>query len=138
MKKDGLAWYDRKRIFCGLPFTFTKYGLGEDRLFVETGFLSIKHSEVRLYRILDMTLTRSLGQRIFGLGTLHIHSSDRDLKEFDLTNIKKSEEVKELLSNAVERERREARVSSREFMGSPDTADEDDDLDLDLEDAEQD
>lgn len=116
MKKDHLVWYDRKRWFCGLPFTFTKYGLGDDRLFVETGLFNLRHSEVRLYRILDLSLTRSLGQRLFGLGSIHVSSSDKDLGSFDIVNIKKSEDIKELLSNAVERERRAARVSGREFM----------------------
>ena len=116
MNRDKLVWYDRKRLFCGLPFTFTKYGMGQDRFFVETGLLNLKQSEVRLYRILDLTLTRSLIQRIFGLGTIHVNSSDKDLKLFDIVNIKNSGDVKEMLSDAVERERREARVSSREHM----------------------
>lgn len=116
MKKNNLIWYDRKRLFCGLPWTFTKYGICQDRLFVETGLLNLKESEVRLYRILDVHLTRSFIQRIFGLGTIHIDSSDRDLKCFDIKNVRKSQDVKELISNAVERERREAKVSSREFM----------------------
>lgn len=132
MNKKALKWYGRKRIFCGLPFTFTKYGLGEDRFFVETGFLNLKQSEVRLYRILDLTLTRSLAQRMFGLGTIHVVSSDKDLKTFDIVNIKNSEQIKEMLSGAVEQERREARVSSREFMGDQfEDADDMDDLDQD-------
>ena len=142
MKKRELKWYDRKRWFCGLPFTFTKYGLSEDRFFVETGLFSLKHSEVRLYRILDLTLTRSLVQRIFGLGTIHVNSSDKDLKQFDIVNIKKSWDVKEVLSQAVEQERRAARVAPREFMSDghshnsscggnhdPDELDDDDELD---------
>jgi len=131
MKKRELRWYGRKRWFCGLPFTFTRYGLSEDRFFVETGFLNLKQSEVRLYRILDLTLTRSFIQRIFGLGTIHVNSSDKDLKQFEIINIKKSRDVKEALSQAVERERRAAKVTSREFMhdGHIDSADEADELD---------
>ena len=126
-----MQWYDRKRWFCGLPFTFTRYGLSDDRFFVETGFLNLKQSEVRLYRILDLTLTRSFIQRIFGLGTIHVNSSDKDLKQFDIINIKKSQDVKEELSQAVERERRAAKVASREFMhdGHVDSADEFDEAD---------
>ena len=33
-------WTDRKRHF-GLPISFTKYSLSEDRLFRETGFLNL-------------------------------------------------------------------------------------------------
>ena len=79
MKKENLIWYDRKRLWCGLPWTFTKYGMDEGRLFVETGFLNTREEEVRLYRILNISLSRSLVQRIFGLGTIHIDSTDMDL-----------------------------------------------------------
>ena len=56
-------WSDRKRTLFGLPLSFTKYRLTEDRLFIEKGFLSKNEDEVRLYRILDLSLNRSLGQR---------------------------------------------------------------------------
>lgn len=117
MKKENMKWYDRKRIWCGLPWTFTRYGLSEDRLFVEKGFLNVKEYEIRLYRILNINLSRSLVQRLFGLGTVHIDSMDRDLKCFDIMNIKNSASVKEMISEAIEKERIRNRVSSREFMG---------------------
>lgn len=65
-------WSDRKRIFCGLPWTFTTYTLTSDRLFIETGMLGKHEDEVRLYRILDISLSRSLSQRIFGMGTISL------------------------------------------------------------------
>lgn len=83
---------------------------------METGFLSLKEHEVRLYRVMNVSLSRSLFQRLFGLGTIHFDSSDRDLKCFDIKNIKKSAQVKEMFSNAVEEERLRNRVSSREYM----------------------
>jgi len=126
MKKDNLKWYDRKRIWCGLPWTFTRYGLSEDRLFVERGFLNVKEYEIRLYRILNINLSRSIIQRIFGLGTIHIDSTDRDLKCFDIVNVKHSRDVKEQISAAIEKERLRNRVSAREYM-----RDEDHDEDLD-------
>lgn len=45
MKKENLIWYERKRLWCGLPWTFTKYGMDEGRLFVETGFLNTREEE---------------------------------------------------------------------------------------------
>ena len=38
MKTISYLWQDRKRI-CGLPITFTKYSMSEDRLFIKKGFL---------------------------------------------------------------------------------------------------
>ena len=111
-----IIWKDRKRIFSGLPWTFTKYSLSEDRLFISTGFFSVKEDEVRLYRIMDVSLERKLWQRMCGLGTIKCCSADKTMGDFEIKNIKKSREVKEMLSNMVEDERTKKKVSSREFM----------------------
>ena len=111
-----IMWKDRKRIFCGLPWTFTKYSLTREKLLIETGILSRNEEEVRLYRVLDMTLKRGIIQRIFGLGTIHCCTADKTAPEFDIKNIKRSAEVKNLLSDLVEEERSRKRVSGREFM----------------------
>ena len=111
-----IIWKDRKRIFFGLPWTFTKYSLSEDRLFISTGFFSVKEDEVRLYRIMDVSLERKLCQRMCGLGTIKCCSADKTMGDFEIRNIKKSREVKEMLSNMVEDERTKKKVSSREFM----------------------
>lgn len=113
----SLVWSDRKRTFLGLPLSFTKYELTEERLFVKTGFLNITENEVRLYRILDLRLSRTLGQRLFGVGTITVSSSDKSLGNFVLKNVKHSKDVKELLSDLVEKQRDSKRVSNREFLG---------------------
>ncbi len=117
-KKDTTeyVWKDRKRTIFGLPLSFTVYKLTEEKLFIETGFLSKKEEEVRLYRIMDLTLNRPLGQRIFGLGTIHCCTADKSTPEFDIRKIKNSRDVKNMLSDMVEKERQAKRVSSREFM----------------------
>lgn len=127
-KEDVMAnilWQDRKRYF-GLPLSFTKYSLGEDRLFVETGLLNLEQNEVRLYRILDLQLKRSLGQRIFGVGSIIVTSSDKSLGKFEIRNVKDSANVKEKLSTLVEQQREAKRVVGREFMGGVDDMDDDD------------
>lgn len=121
-----IVWQDRKRIWCGFPWTFTKYELSRDKMIIKTGFFTQNQDEVRLYRILDLSLKRSLGQRIFGLGTIYCHSVDKTLKNFEIKNIKNSECVKNQLSDLIEEARRANRVSSREFMTEQDD-DEDDD-----------
>ena len=100
-----LVWKDRKRTFLGLPLSFTVYSLDSERLFIKKGALSISEDEIRLYRIKDITLRRSFGQRLLGLGTIHCCSSDATMQEFDIKNIKKSRDVRELLSQMIEEER---------------------------------
>lgn len=118
---DEYVWKDRKRTLFGLPWSFTRYSLTNEKLFVDTGFISRKEEEIRLYRIMDVTLVRTLGQRMFGLGTIHCCSADKSTPEFDIKRIKKSKEVKDMLSDMIEKERNEKRVTGREFM----TADDD-------------
>lgn len=123
-KENTVVWSDRKRLWCGLPWTFTSYRLTSDRLFIKTGFLNLREDEVRLYRIRDLILNRSLLQRIFGLGTVEVKSSDSSMADFQLINVKNSAEVKEKLSVLVEEERQRKLVSTREFMGLGEGPDE--------------
>lgn len=113
-------WKDRKRTLFGLPWSFTKYSFTDERLFIQTGLLNLQENECRLYRILDLKLTRSFGQRIFGLGTISISSSDKNLGDFELKNIKHPRDVKELLSETIEAQRDKKRVVSREYMSDCD------------------
>ena len=119
--QNEILWRARKRLtFFGLPWTFTVYRLSKDRLFIKRGFFTTTEDEVRLYRILDISLKRTLIQKIFGLGTIQCHSSDKTMGHFDIINVKKSYDVKNLLSDLIEEERMAKRVSNREFISDAD------------------
>lgn len=120
-----VVWKDRKRIIFGLPWTFTRYSLTQEKLVIDTGFLSRKEDEIRLYRILDITLQRPLHQRIWGLGTIRLNTADKSSPELEIKRIKNAKKVKEMLSDMVERERNEKRIAAREFMGFADADDVD-------------
>ena len=124
VEKHEVKWKDRKRTIFGLPWSFTRYRLTDDKLIVSTGLLSINEEEIRLYRIMDVTLKRSLGERLWGLGTIHLCSSDKTTPEIDIKRVRQSADVKEMLSDMVEVARKKNRVSAREFM-SGDDMDED-------------
>ena len=123
MENLTVIWKDRKRPIFGLPLSFTKYALTEEKLLITTGFLSTKQEEIKLYRIMDLTLKRSFWQRLFKVGTVHCCSGDKTTPEFDIKDIKKSDEIKELLSKNVEIQREKKRVTGREFLvdGEEDT-----------------
>lgn len=127
MAEMKYVWKDRKRTFLGLPWSFTVYSLTEDKLFIETGFFNKKEEEIRLYRIMDLTLNRTFGQRIFGVGTIHCCTADKSTPEFDIKSIKKPKEIKNMLSDMVEAQREAKRVSTREFMDDGDGHDVEDD-----------
>ncbi|MEG2770639.1 MAG: PH domain-containing protein, partial [Oscillospiraceae bacterium] len=80
------VWKDRKRYF-GLPISFTKYSISDDRLFLETGLLNTATEEILLYRVRDISLNVSLWQRIFGVGTVTVKSADKTRPILELQNV---------------------------------------------------
>ena len=133
MESIDYLWKDRKR-FLGMPLSFTRYRLSEDRLFCETGFLNVKSDEVLLYRVRDLRLTMSLGQRIFGVGTVCVVSSDKSIPHLDLKNVKDPRTVKELIHKNVEAAKDKRRMRATELLGGengPAYEEHDEDLDLD-------
>ena len=134
MESIEYLWKDRKR-HLGLPLSFTRYSLSEDRLFCETGFLNLKSDEVLLYRVRDLQLNISLGQRIFGVGTVCVVSSDKSIPHLDLKNVKNPRQVKELVHKHVEAAKDKRRMRATEVLGKGGSAYLDGD-ELDLEDDE--
>lgn len=129
-KGSQYIWKDRKR-FWGMPLSFTRYAMSEDRLFLSVGFLSVKDEEVLLYRVRDINTSRSLWQRICGVGTITVVSSDKSMPNAVLKNIKNPMEVKELLHQQVEDMKIRRRVRFGEIMATGD--DMDDEMDDDSE-----
>ncbi len=129
-----ILWKDRKRIL-GMPITFTIYSLSEDRLFIKTGLFNLRTEEIILYRIRDISLRRSFGQRIFGVGTVHICSSDHTCPELDVKNVRHSEKVKEMIHEQVEKMKLERRVRVNELIDGSDLNDPDNNFDEELDTA---
>ncbi|WP_337462012.1 PH domain-containing protein [Jutongia sp.] len=125
--ETNFIWKERKRNALGLPWTFTKYALTDDRLFITSGLLKTVEDEVRLYRIMDLSLSQTLSQKIFGIGTILVSSADKSMRDFEIKNIKKPRDVKEQLSKLVEENRDKKRVTNREFMGEEADFGDDDD-----------
>lgn len=123
MDKLDFIWHDRKRIM-GMPITFTKYAMNDDRIFLETGLLNTKQEEIILYRVRDISLSISLWQRIFGVGTVLVASSDKSLPELEIKNIKRPREVKELIHHQVEEMKINRKVRVGEILDGDLTGDD--------------
>ena len=109
-KSRTYLWQSRKRNALGLPWSFTKYSLDQERLYISRGLFTTTEDEIRLYRITDITLRRTLGQKMFRMGSIRCDSSDVTMQNFELKNIKHSKEVKDMLSKLVEESRLRNRV----------------------------
>ena len=123
---NNTVWYDRKHTIFGLPWSFTKYILTDEKLLIVKGFIKQTEDEIRLYRILDLSLNRNLLDRLDRVGTIHCCSSDKTASEFDIKRIKDPRRVKEMMSDLVEKQRIARGVSIREEM-SPNLFDADHD-----------
>lgn len=135
---DTLVWKDRKRIL-GMPISFTKYYIKDGRLYSSKGLFKTVENEVLLYRILDLKYEATLGNKIFGVGTVTLYTRDETDKELKLEKIKKPREVRDLLSKMVEEARNKVKVTGREMYGASrhiddyDDNDNNDDSDDDLD-----
>ncbi|MCL1852520.1 MAG: PH domain-containing protein [Peptococcaceae bacterium] len=109
-------WKDRKRTIFGLPWSFTKYTLTEEKFFLRKGFWNTTEDEVRLYRILDVSLSRSFREKLFGLGSIKVSSADKSMGDFLIKRVKKSKKVRDLLSHVVEDQRNVKGIIGREFL----------------------
>ena len=104
-------WADKKRPIFGLPLSFTYYSLFPDRLVIESGFLIRRREEIRLYRLVDVSLREGLLQRFFGLGSVKLMSGDTTAPKFFLHDIRQPQDVVSLISDLVEEERRRNNVT---------------------------
>lgn len=112
--KSEVKWRDRKH-WMWFPWSFTKYEVRNGRLYVERGLLKTEFDEVLLYRIMDISLSRTLAQKIFGTGTVTLYTKVDVNKQIQLQNIKNPVEVKEYLSDLIEGIRNDKKVVGKEF-----------------------
>ena len=132
-KEEKYIWKDRRHILW-FPIGFDKYWIENGRLYCRHGMISQKEHECLLYRILDISLSRSFGNRICGTGSIVLRTTDASDPIITLKNIKDSRAVKTMLSDLIEEERVRKGITSRELLsagGGLQDVDGDGDIDID-------
>ena len=116
-KENEYIMRERKRWgFLGIPWTFTVYTLKEKKLVIDRGLFTSIREEILLYRIVDMSYSRTLGQKIFGMGTVKVYSKDKTNPSLEIKNIRHSNDFYESLSEAVERDRIRMKMRQSELI----------------------
>ncbi len=93
----------------------TRITLTSQRLRIRKGVFSTAIEEVELYRVHDSSMSQSLIQRLFSLGTVHLQTHDASLPHVFLADIPNAFQVRETIRQAVERVRRVQRVREVEM-----------------------
>ena len=83
-----------------------------------------------MYRIVDITYSRNLFQKLFKMGTIVIHARDKTTPVVVIKNIKHSRAFKDKLSEMIEKDRLRMKMRQTEFVdaGEPDVHDYTDDF----------
>jgi uncharacterized membrane protein YdbT with pleckstrin-like domain len=110
---------ERKRwLFFGLPLTFTTYSLDAKKIQLHKGFFTTTEDDILLFRVMDVSIKRTLIQKLAGLGTMIIMSSDKTNPTLEIRNIKRIHSFKNALDERVEKERLRMRFKTGEFIGA--------------------
>ncbi|MDE6788048.1 MAG: PH domain-containing protein [Ruminococcus sp.] len=109
------VWTDKKRTIFGLPLSFTRYYLTETKFITQTGFFNIKEDEIDLYKITDKSTTRSFWQRMFGCGTITIHSKDVETPTKTVQSIKNVRQVLNLIDKYMNQMRDQYGIRGRDM-----------------------
>lgn len=114
-----MEYIERKRLlFFGLPFTFTKYTVKEDMITIDSGLLKTVEDDCYMYKVQDVQHTASLGEKLFGLGTVICYTGDTTHPQLSLTHIRHSKEVKDFILDQSEKARLKRRTVNMLDIGS--------------------
>ena len=124
------TYTERKRwLFLGLPFTFTRYTVNEEKLIVNKGLFKIEENTCFLYKIIDVKLERSLLERMCGMGTIICYTGDVTDKVIKLIHIKNCKEINDYILDQSEEMRRKRRTLNT--LSLTQNMDDIDDADMD-------
>ena len=105
-----MEYIERKRLlFFGLPWTFTKYTIRDEMITINTGLLSTKENDCYMYKVQDVELSASLGERIFGMGTIICYTGDTTNPKLYIEHVRNAKAIKDFILEASE----EARMKRR-------------------------
>ncbi len=99
----GLAAYNLYKV-VKLKTTI-RYRLTTERILIEQGLLGKLWNEIELARVKDVTVHQKVLDRMFGVGTVRVLSSDASEPILEMTGIANALEVKELVREHVLRMR---------------------------------
>lgn len=107
-----------QKLWRGRPYLTigTVYEVTSQRIRVIKGVFGNTIDEVELVRVRDTRVKQHLGERVLDVGDITIISTDPSNPELVLNNIKNPMEVRELIRNAINKEKDRRGLRYREDM----------------------
>lgn len=110
-RKEELIWRGRpSRLTAFKKSISERYEVSNQRLIVEYGILNKSTEEIELYRVQDLSVERSVFDRMFGVGNIVIHSGDATGGTLVLYDIADADTVKDQIRTESRIERQRHRV----------------------------
>lgn len=109
---------EERILWEGRPFLSIteRYVLTTERVRIYRGLIGRSVDDIELVRLQDIDFTQNAGERILGIGDIHLRSADASTPETTLRNVHQPEEVRELIRRAWLDARKRYGVSFREQM----------------------
>ncbi|MBO6259265.1 MAG: PH domain-containing protein [Lachnospiraceae bacterium] len=110
---------EKKRLmFLGLPWTFTTYTIKDDLIRIDAGVLKKTQNDCYMYKVQDVELIRTFGERLMGLGTVKCYTGDTTDKELYISHVKNAQEIKDFILAASEKARIKRRTVNMLDIGN--------------------
>lgn len=109
---------EERILWEGRPFLSIteRYVVTTERVRIYRGLIGRNIDDIELVRLQDIDFTQNAGERILGIGDIHLHGADPSTPEVTLRNVHQPEEVRELIRRAWLDARKRYGVSFREQM----------------------
>jgi len=103
--KGNLVYKETTRLlFFGIPWPFTHFELYENDLVEIKGLFNLTEDDCYMYKIADVSIKKSLFQRIFGLSTITCFvASDATNEKIIMKNIKNGPQIKDFILQQSEK-----------------------------------
>ncbi len=109
---------EERVLWEGRPFLSIaeRYVVTTERVRIYRGLIGRTVDDIELVRLQDIDFTQNAGERMFGIGDIHLRGADPSTPEVTLRNVHQPEEVRELIRRAWLDARKRYGVSFREQM----------------------
>lgn len=110
-RKEEVLWEGRPSMATAMRKALTQsYKLTNQRLIITYGLLSKRTEEIELFRVQDLSVERSVFDRMFGVGNIVIVSGDVTGGALVLWDVSQADAVKDKIREVARVERQRHRV----------------------------